>query len=125
MTGGHGNNCGDDGDEAGKKNWEKHPENAAYATEGSEGCDSADGTDTKHRCNDTCNRSSACSVRDGAVLDGDILNIYKEGLEGVTENITEINRESTDDIAEVYENSSNNNAWQDFLDTVVIDAEAG
>ena len=58
------------------------------------------------------------------VFDGDILNVHKEGLESVAENVADVDGESTDNIAEIDEDSGYDDAWEGFFDTVVIDTEA-
>ena len=127
LTGGHSDDGRDDGDEAGKKNWKKNPDDttdAAKESRSSKDCD-AGSTDAEHSGDDTRDGSSTSVFRNVAILDGDVLDINEEILEAVTEDIANIDSKRTDNIAEVDQDSGNNNARKNLFDTVIVDTVSG
>ena len=58
------------------------------------------------------------------VLDGSGGDTFEEGFKGVTDNVTNIDENLTNQIAEVNQNSGNDELWQHFLDIVIRKAQA-
>jgi len=53
------------------------------------------------------------------------LDTLEDATEACTENITKIDGDNADDVANIYEDGGDNNAWKSFLDAVIINSDTG